>query len=129
MDIFYKKLSKKIKAIRERLDHSQESLAKKLGTSRVAISQIENGDRKISAEEIKKLSNIFNMSTDMLLDLDKSIEVVLPKDIKSKQKDSKSIRISVPQKNLERFKEVLLYVLSKVGSKSNVGESVLYKIL
>jgi len=38
-------------------------------------------------------------------------------------------RISVPQRNLDKFKEVLLYVLNKVGSKPNVGEAVLYKLL
>ena len=38
-------------------------------------------------------------------------------------------RISAPQKNLDKFKEILIYVLSKVGSKPNVGESVLYKLL
>ena len=129
MDIFYKKLSKKIKAIRERLGFSQETLAKELGINRVAISQIENGDRKISAEEIAKLSKIFNMPTDILLDLDKDIEVVLEKVMEQKPKEKIGIRISVPQKNLEKFKEVLLYVLSKVGSKPNIGESVLYKLL
>jgi len=129
MDIFYKKLSKKIKAIRERLGFSQETLAKELGISRVAISQIENGDRKISAEEIAKLSKVFNMPTDILLDLDKDIEVVLEKTSGEKPKEKTGIRISVPQKNLDKFKEVLLYVLSRVGSKPNVGESVLYKLL
>ncbi len=129
MDIFYNKLSKKIKTIREKLGFSQEALAKELGVSRVAISQIENGDRKISAEEIAKLSKVFNMPTDILLDLNKDIEVVLEKAIKEKSKEKPGIRISVPQKNLEKFKEVLLYVLSKVGSKPNVGESVLYKLL
>jgi transcriptional regulator with XRE-family HTH domain len=129
MDIFYKELSRKIKAIREKLGLSQEVLAKQLDISRVAISQIENGDRKISAEEIAKLSKIFNMPTDVLLSLDKDIEVVLEKDLGSKPKEKTGIRISVPQKNLDKFKEVLLYVLSKVGSKPNVGESVLYKLL
>ena len=129
MDVFYKELSKKIKVIREKLGLSQEALAKQLGISRVAISQIENGDRKISAEEIAKLSNIFNMPTDVLLSLDKDIEVVLEKDIGSKPKQKTGIRISVPQKNLEKFKEVLLYILGKVGSKPNVGQTVLYKLL
>ena len=32
-------------------------------------------------------------------------------------------------KNLGKFKEVLLYVLNKVGSKPNIGETVLYKLL
>ena len=73
MEIFYKKLSKKIKSLRERLGLSQESLATKIGISRVAISQIENDKREISAEEIVKLSKVFNMPTDILLDLDKDI--------------------------------------------------------
>ncbi len=129
MGNFYKKLSQKIKTIRERLGFSQEALAKELGISRVAISQIENGDRKISAEEIAKLSKTLNMPTDILLDLKKDIEVVLEKVTEEKPKKKTGIRISVPQKNLAKFKEVLLYLLSKVGSKPNVGESVLYKLL
>ena len=103
MDIFYKKLSKKIKTIREKLGFSQETLAKELGISRVAISQIENGDRKISAEEIAKLSRVFNVPTDILLNLDKDIEVILEKNNEHKPKKKTGIRISVPQKNLEKF--------------------------
>lgn len=129
MDIFYNKLSKKIKTIREKLGFSQETLAKELGISRVAISQIENGDRKISAEEIAKLSKIFNMPTDILLDLDKDIEVVLEKAKQESVETKSDVRISVPEKNLDKFREVLLYILNKVGSKPNVGESVLYKLL
>jgi len=129
MDIFYKKLSKKVKTIRERLGLSQETLAKELGISRVAVSQIENGDRKVSAEEIVKLSKVFNIPSDVLLDLDKDIKVILEKTIKQKPKKNPEIRISVPQENLVKFKEVLLYILSKAGSKPNIGESVLYKLL
>ena len=129
MDIFYKKLSQKIKAIRERLKFSQEALAEKLGINRVAISQIEKGERKISAEEIAKISKIFNIPTDILLDLSKDIEVVLEKTTEKKPKEKTVVRINVPQKNLDKFKEVLLYVLGKVGSKPNVGEAVLYKLL
>ena len=39
------------------------------------------------------------------------------------------MRISVPQKNLQKFKEVLLYILNKVGAKENIGETVIYKLL
>ena len=39
------------------------------------------------------------------------------------------IRINVPAKNLEKFKEILLYILAKVGSKPNIGETVIYKLL
>lgn len=46
-----------------------------------------------------------------------------------KQRQKQEIRVSVPQKKLDKFKEVLLYVLGKVGSKPNVGETVLCKLL
>jgi transcriptional regulator with XRE-family HTH domain len=129
MDIFYKKLSQKIRTIREKLGYSQDALAKALGISRAAISQIEQGGRKISAEEIAKLSRIFNMPADILLNLDKDIEVFLEKQEQQMSKKKAIIRISVPQKNLEKFKEVFLYILYKIGSKPNVGESVVYKLL
>ena len=131
MDSFYKKLSKKVKIMREEIGLSQETLAEKMGISRVTISQIESGDRKISAEEIAKLSRIFNMPTDILLNLDNDIEVIFEKAVKQtpKPKEKIGIRISVPQKNIEKFKEVFLYILNKVGSKANIGESVLYKLL
>jgi uncharacterized phage-associated protein len=40
-----------------------------------------------------------------------------------------SLRINVPQKNLKKFKEVFLYIINKVGSKPNIGETVVYKLL
>ena len=128
MDKFYKAIGMKIKRIREQLGLSQEKLAKNLGISRVAISQVESGERKINAEEIAKLSKMFNMTSDVLLDLKKDIEIVLEK-AKTQTKEKEDIRISVPQKNLQKFKEVLLYILEKVGSKPNVGETVIYKLL
>ncbi|NOR52764.1 MAG: DUF4065 domain-containing protein [Candidatus Aminicenantes bacterium] len=129
MDNFYKKLGQKIKNIREHLGLSQYKISELLGINRVAVSQIENGARKITAAEIAKLSTIFNIPSDILLDLEKDIEVVLESQKLTVQKEHKEIRISVPLKNLKKFKEVLLYILNKVGSKPNIGESVLYKLL
>lgn len=129
MSVFYRKLGAKIKKTRKSLGLSQERVAKTLGINRVAISQIENGDRKISAEEVAKLSKFFNVPSNIILDLEKDIEVTLEKMNLSKQKAKQEIRINVPQKNLKKFKEVLLYILKKVGSRPNVGESVLYKFL
>lgn len=128
VDNFYKKLGTKIKSIRERLDLQQEKLANSLGISRVSLSQVENGERKISAEEIAKLAKIFNLSSDLLLDLEKDMEILVEK-AKEAPKAKQEMRISVPQKNLDKFKEVLIYILNKIGSKPNVGEAVLYKLL
>jgi transcriptional regulator with XRE-family HTH domain len=128
MDKFNKNLGLKIKKIREKIGLSQEALAIKLRISRVAISQIENGSRKISAQEIVQFAETFNIPTDVLLDVKKDIEIVFEKAMKKTQKKQK-IRISVPQRNLQKFKEILIYILEKVGSKPNVGETVLYKLL
>jgi len=129
MDTLKKGISNRIKELRERLDLSQEDLAKRMGINRVAVSQIENGQRKICIEELIKLSRIFNLTPNVLLDLDKDIEIVFEEREKERPKEKVEIRISVPQKNLQKFKEILLYILNKVGSKPNIGESVLYKLL
>ncbi|MBA7564350.1 hypothetical protein ES708_06013 [subsurface metagenome] len=128
MPTLYKNLGFKVKKLREKINISQSSLAEVLDVDRVTISKIENGERKIYAEEIKKLSEYFNISSDVLLDLKEDIEVIIEKNT-TKQKPKKEIRISIPQKNLQKFKEVLLYILNKIGAKPNIGESVLYKLL
>ena len=125
---FYKKIGKRIKVFRDQAGYSQERLAGLLKMSRVSLSQIENGSRKISADEIAKLSKVFNVASDILLDLKKDIKVVLEKASKSTS-PKQGLRINIPQKNLTKFKEVMLYILNKVGSKPNIGESVLYKLL
>jgi len=127
-DTFYKKIGIRIKALREQAGYSQENLAALLKISRVSLSQIETGGRKTSAGEIAKLSKIFNVASDALLDLKKDIKIVLEK-TSTPAKTKQELRINVPQKKLEKFKEVLLYILNKVGSKPNIGESVLYKLL
>ena len=129
MNTFYNKLGRRIKTLRDQAGLSQEKLAGLLRIGRVSLSQIENGERKITAEEITRLSKIFNITTDVLLDMKKDIRVVLERKEKKPAKMKSEIRISVPQGNLEKFKEVLLYILNKVGSKPNIGESVLYKLL
>jgi len=129
MNRFYKKLGERIRDIRKQTGLSQEFVAKKIGINRVSYVKIESGERKINADEIAKLSEIFNTSTDILLDLRKDIEVVFESPDKETKTEKQEIRISVPQKNLKKFKEVLLYILNKVGSKPNIGETVIYKIL
>lgn len=127
-----KNLGKKIKTMRENTGLSQEALSKKLNVSRATLSQIESGDRKLTPGELGTLSDLFNISIDLLLDKKKGPEVIL-ESIEPEETDKKKmkneIRISVPQRNIKKFKEVLIYILNKVGSKPNVGETVIYKLL
>jgi transcriptional regulator with XRE-family HTH domain len=121
-------LSKRIRSIREQLGYSQERLAELLGISRVTVSQMEAGRRKLSASDLKKLSDILEMPADYLLNPDKEPEVVIQQ-VRENVEPIQQIRISVPQGKVDKFKEILLYVLNKVGAKPNIGQTVLYKLL
>jgi transcriptional regulator with XRE-family HTH domain len=121
-------IGKRIRKLRDLSGMPQLRLAELLGIQRTTLSQIENDERKVYAEELIKLSDIFGVSVDYLLDLEKGIEVNVIDEMK-KDKASPSLRINIPQKNLRKFKEVLIYILNKIGSKPNVGETLIYKLL
>ena len=122
-----KKIGQRIKKLREEIGMSQQGLADILGILRPTISQMENGERKVTAEELIKLSQILNTSVQYLMGLEDQPEIVLRE--RREKMTKPQMRINVPAKNLDRFREVLLYILGKVGSKPNVGETVIYKLL
>ncbi len=123
-------LGGKVKSLREKAGLNQSDFAQKIGVSRPTVSQIESGERKLNPDELLSISRLFNISVDFLLNIEKEPQVVIEQKGEVKQHIQRNdIRISVPQKNLEKFKQVLLYILNKVGSKPNVGETVLYKLL
>lgn len=121
-------IGKKVNDLRKSKDVSQQSLANYLGISRPAITQIEKGERYLTPEEILKLSEYFNISPNELINPKVKTEVIIQV-AENLPRAEESLRISIPQKNLQKFKEVLLYILNKVGAKPNIGETVLYKIL
>lgn len=93
--------------LKQKVRHTpQKELMQVLGLSRPLISDIQNGKRALTAEQKISLQDYF-----------------------AAQADGSSTRIHIPQKHLEKFKQVFLYVLQKVGAKPNVGETVLYKLL
>ena len=128
-------LSKFIQQLRKKHNLTQEYLASELGISRPTYIQIEQGGRELTISEAMKLADIFGISfNDFLAGNAPEYKVVFEK--KSGKKSSgdlsagrQSLQIRVTGKNLEKFKQVLLYVLGKVGGKPNVGETVLHKLL
>ena len=121
-------INQRIKALRTRTGISQQKLAEMLGVSRPTITQIEAGERKVSSEDLLKLSEIFNVSVDQLVCL-RDEPVVTLQNKNPGKKIGPRMRINVPQKNLDKFREILIYILYKVGSKPNIGETVIYKLL
>lgn len=60
-------LYERIKEARTELHLSQDYVAKFLGVNRTAIVEIESGKRKVSADELGKLSELFQIPADELL--------------------------------------------------------------
>jgi transcriptional regulator with XRE-family HTH domain len=124
-----KKLPQIIKKLRLQDNFSQSFMAEKLGMSRPTYMQIEKGGRELTVLEAQKLASIFSMSLEDLLNGDKEeIKIDFKKEKKSKKSVKPEVRISVPQQNLKKFKEVLLYILEKVGARPNIGETAIYKL-
>jgi len=122
-------LAARIKKYRAIRDLSQDKLAGLLGIPRTSLSMIENGERKVCAKELRMLSEIFDVSIDELMDEKKEPLVSIREEHSPYKEAEPELRIDVPQKNLAKFREVLLYLLNRVGAKPNIGETVIYKLL
>lgn len=121
-------IGKRIAMLRKQKGFLQEELAKKLGMTRSSLAQIELGNRNITAGELLKLSEAFEISIDSLLAKELKIKE-LQEEGGSKKVEKVEERISVPELQVEKFKQVLLYVLERCAGKPNVGETVLNKLL
>lgn len=62
-----KSLANKIVNLREERNITQSELARRLGLDKSSMSKVESGSRKVSTDELKKISEIFEVSTDYLL--------------------------------------------------------------
>ncbi len=122
-----------LKKLRQKNNISQEFLANKLGISRPTYAQLENDERRMTVNEAIKAADFFGLTIEGFLSGKESPmpKVTLEKKSESQIFNSKKqeIRISVPQENIAKFKEVLLYILEKIGARSNIGEAVICKLL
>jgi DNA-binding XRE family transcriptional regulator/uncharacterized phage-associated protein len=121
-----------ISGLREKHRLSQERVASHLGITRPTYVLIESGKRDLTITEAEKLSQLFGVTIEEI----RAGKLSAPKVRieRSQKKVSKSssraaCRISIPQKNIEKFREILIHILRKCGGKPNVGMTVLYKLL
>lgn len=104
---------------RKVLGISQTEMAKSLGVSRPTYVRLETGELKPSEQQKAILTRLFDVSHE-----------TLEKNVDADQRISSHIEIrEVPKENVTKFKEVLLYILGKVGSRPNIGQTVIYKLL
>lgn len=124
-------LARFIQEQRKKRNLTQEFFASALGISRPTYMQIELGVRDLTITEAKKLSEIFDIPLENFLREKESAKPIVKIEGKkeSVRKLKEEIRISVPQEKADKFRQVLLYILKKVGGKPNVGMTVLYKLL
>ncbi|PIY66606.1 helix-turn-helix transcriptional regulator, partial [Shewanella sp. CG_4_10_14_0_8_um_filter_42_13] len=104
-------LAKFIKQLRKKHSLTQEFLASKIGISRPTYLQIEKGERDLTITEAQKLADIFGVLFD---DFTQGKETPAPKIVLEKKAKPKEVkqeaRISVPQENIVKLKETLLYI-------------------
>jgi transcriptional regulator with XRE-family HTH domain len=128
MQLSQKDIGIRIAEFRKIKGFSQEDLAKHVKLSRSSLAQIELGNRGIDLLEFQKISQALGFSmNDFMSDNLMKEEYITLQDVENHKNVIE--RISVPKLQLNKFKNVLLYILERCAGKPNVGETVLYKLL
>ena len=123
-----KQIGQRISLLRKFKGLSQSDLSQRINISRSSLAQIELGNRSVTIMEFQQLSLELGFSLDDFMsenfDIHKEVN-----EVKKEKIEVVEERIAIPSFNVEKFKNVLLYILEKCAGKPNVGETVLYKLL
>lgn len=111
-------LGERIRVLRTERKLSQEDIARALGIHRQSVSLLEQGQRDLTATELDELARFFQVPYEEILGES-------PKKIREMKKGAKKELRLEPQK----LRNLVLYILEKVGGRPNLGETVLYKLL
>lgn len=86
-------LARRIAYLQEQTALSQMEIAKRVGIDRTAFSKIKSGTRKVSAQELNKFADIFNVTTDYLLgrEVDDNLNVAAHMDADLTDEQKKNI--------------------------------------
>ncbi|MFN8396945.1 MAG: DUF4065 domain-containing protein [Bacteroidia bacterium] len=120
-----KKIGQRLAMLRRTKGLSQEDLAKLIGMSRPSLAQVEQGNRGLDVLELVRIVEVLQCSVYSLIGEEKSAAIHFG----TAPKPEPEMRISVPKLQLEKFVQVLLYILERCAGKPNVGETVLNKLL
>ena len=123
-----KQIGQRITELRKMKGLSQQDLAKSVKISRPSLAQIELGNRTVDVLELQRLSMVLGFSLDDFVSKDFEVSPEMENKAEAKSKQVME-RVSVPSLQVNKFKNVLLYILERCAGKPNVGETVLYKLL
>jgi transcriptional regulator with XRE-family HTH domain len=123
-----KQIGKRVAELRKVKGLSQQDLSKTVKISRPSLAQIELGNRSIDILELQQMSMVLGFSLDDFMSKNFSVK---EEDLGGASKKVNKVveRTSVPKLQVNKFKNVLLYILERCAGKPNIGETVLYKLL
>lgn len=96
------KINEKMRNLRMQLHLSQDYVAQYLGVNRSTVTQMENGKRKILAEELSKLCSLFGVSADTFIN---NTEISQPTNVFARSFENLDETDQAEIMNLIRFKE------------------------
>jgi transcriptional regulator with XRE-family HTH domain len=123
-----KVLGQRITALRKARGLSQEDLSKLIELSRPSLAQIELGNRSINVLELFRLSQVLGFSMDELMSENYMVEESMVKEDVIAYKKTE-LRVSIPELQVSKLMNVLMYILECCAGKPNIGETVLNKLL
>ena len=121
-------IGQRICAMRKQKGLSQEDLAILVKMSRPSLTQVELGKRGLDIFELQRLSIALEFSLDEIMSMEFTSMSELEKN-EAKKVTPKSERNSKPKLQINKFKNVLIYILEHCAGKPNVGETVLNKLM
>jgi transcriptional regulator with XRE-family HTH domain len=119
-----------IRKLRSRANLSQQDVADAVGINRATYTKLENDGREPNLNELKKISQYYEVGIEDLIS-GNVLAIDKPRVSYEREDESNDVipREINPEVKPNKLREVLLYVLNRVGAKPNVGETVLYKLL
>lgn len=118
-----------VRQLRKDRSISQEELASAIGLTRPTYISFEQGKRDLTTSEANLAANFFEIPLSDFISEKKIEQQLVITSSPEDKKHNSTIRISIPSNKLEKFTQVLLYILNRIGGKPNVGMTVLYKLL
>ena len=115
----------RVKEIRSELDLTLEKFGEKLGVTKVAISNIEKGNRNLTDQMAKSICREYNVNYDFLMYGDGEMFDELPQtivdelcaqyDLNDFDKALVEMYVSLPAGSRERIKEYMKQLVKKAG--------------